>query len=179
MPILSYSLTSQDFYVGEYVELRLPARAHFHAFAPEEEARAAVGRRSRRTMSLDGQWHFRLLDSPLRVTPDLVSTFQEGWDRVELPHLWQFDGYGRLQYTDEGYPFPVDPLGCRPRIQPESISAASTTGPRTPMTPRAPVERTRAPMSGCAPIACSSTWEGWRATWRYRSLKWLTLIPSC
>ena len=97
---------------------RLPARAHFHAFAPEEEARAAVGRRSRRTMSLDGQWHFRLLDSPLRVTPDLVSTFQEGWDRVELPHLWQFDGYGRLQYTDEGYPFPVDP----PRV----ISAIST-----------------------------------------------------
>ena len=95
---------------------RLPARAHFHAFAPEEEARAAVGQRSRRTMSLDGQWHFRLLDSPLRVTPDLVSTFQEGWDRVELPHLWQFDGYGRLQYTDEGYPFPVDP----PRVPTEN-----------------------------------------------------------
>ena len=34
--------------------------------------------------------------------------YEPEWDHVEVPHLWQVDGYGNLAYTDEGFPFPVD-----------------------------------------------------------------------
>ena len=33
----------------------------------------------------------------------------DDWDEVQVPHMWQFDGYGGLHYTDEPFPFPVDP----------------------------------------------------------------------
>ena len=88
---------------------RLPPRADFQAFAPWEEAVAGAGRRSERVLSLNGQWRFHLLDSPLRVTDQLTSCLQEEWGSVEVPHMWQLDGFGKLQYTDEGFPFPVDP----------------------------------------------------------------------
>ncbi len=58
---------------------------------------------------LSGQWRFRLYDNPLRVPESVKSQPVDDFETVDVPHLWQFDGYGRLQYTDEGYPFPVDP----------------------------------------------------------------------
>ena len=44
------------------------------------------------------------------LLPSLTRSFPRTseWDHVEVPHLWQVDGYGNLAYTDEGFPFPVD-----------------------------------------------------------------------
>ena len=76
---------------------RLPPRADFQAFAPWEEAVAGAGRRSERVLSLNGQWRFHLLDSPLRVTDQLTSCLQEEWGSGDVPHMWQLDGFGKLQ----------------------------------------------------------------------------------
>ena len=96
---------------------RLPAHAHFVPYATLDEARSAAERRmlgidrerSRGYRSLSGTWGFALFDSPKRVPETLLTTLDPSLDQVEVPHLWQMDGYGALQYTDEAYPFPVDP----------------------------------------------------------------------
>lgn len=30
------------------------------------------------------------------------------WGQITVPNMWQMEGHGDLQYTDEGFPFPID-----------------------------------------------------------------------
>lgn len=95
---------------------RLPGHAYF--FGYDSPAAAATGQRglSQGFISLSGECRFRFYDHPGRVTASDLSAAAEtqdgvpaqGWATVSVPHLWQLDGYGDLQYTDEGYPFPID-----------------------------------------------------------------------
>ncbi|NUU14191.1 glycoside hydrolase family 2 [Curtobacterium pusillum] len=88
---------------------RLPARAYFFHYDTPDDARSRDRTRSRGFIALSGDWRFRLFDHPGRVPTSFATDANDDWDIVSVPHLWQLDGYGRLQYTDEGYPFPVDP----------------------------------------------------------------------
>ena len=88
---------------------RLPARAHFFGYPSVEAAATRDRARSTGFIDLTGSWSFRLFDSPGRVHADDLAAPHPEWDEVRVPHLWQMDGYGRPQYTDEGYPFPVRP----------------------------------------------------------------------
>ncbi|HSO68430.1 MAG TPA: glycoside hydrolase family 2 TIM barrel-domain containing protein, partial [Arachnia sp.] len=87
---------------------RLPARAYFFGYSTPELAAARDRAASRGFVDLTGQWRFRLFDHPARV-PAAFATEPQDWDTVVVPHLWQLDGHGQLQYTDEGYPFPIEP----------------------------------------------------------------------
>ncbi|MHA6513177.1 glycoside hydrolase family 2 TIM barrel-domain containing protein [Tessaracoccus sp. Z1128] len=87
---------------------RMPARAYFFGYATPELAEGRDRRASRGFVDLTGPWRFRLFDHPARVPSSFTATEQD-WDTVVVPHLWQLDGHGRLQYTDEGYPFPIEP----------------------------------------------------------------------
>ncbi|MBB1484252.1 glycoside hydrolase family 2 [Tessaracoccus sp. MC1865] len=110
---------------------RLRARAYFFGYATEEDAATRDRTRSRGFVSMSGDWQFRLFDNPLRVPAAFTSAHQAGWDTVTVPHLWQLDGYGHLQYTDEGYPFPIEqprvpadtPTGAYQRVVPLSRPA--------------------------------------------------------
>lgn len=86
---------------------RLPARAYFFGYSSAEAATTRDRRLSTGFTDLSGAWSFRLFDSPGRVREDDLASPHPDWDEVRVPHLWQIDGYGRLQYTDEGFPFPV------------------------------------------------------------------------
>jgi evolved beta-galactosidase subunit alpha len=88
--------------------LRLPARAYFFGYPTPERAATRDRTLSRGFVDLSGSWRFRLFDHPRRVPQAFTTTLQDGWDVVRVPHLWQVDGYGRLHYTDEGFPFPID-----------------------------------------------------------------------
>lgn len=88
---------------------RLPARAYFFGYADAETARAMDRTHSLGFRSLSGPWRFQMFDGPTRVMPAVHEELHEEWDRVEVPHMWQLDGYGTPAYTDEAYPFPVDP----------------------------------------------------------------------
>ncbi|WP_172895831.1 glycoside hydrolase family 2 TIM barrel-domain containing protein [Brachybacterium vulturis] len=88
---------------------RLPARAYFFGYADTETAAGMDRDRSLGFRSLSGHWQFRLFDGPLRVETALHEELHTDWDQVEVPHMWQLDGYGTPAYTDEAYPFPVDP----------------------------------------------------------------------
>lgn len=60
-------------------------------------------------IDLSGEWNFQLYDNPFRIDDVFLSEIDDQSTTVNIPHMWQFDGFGKLQYTDEGYPFPVDP----------------------------------------------------------------------
>lgn len=87
---------------------RLAPHAYFLGYANDGLAATYSRELSRGFMSLSGPWRFRLFPGPKSVPADMAASFQSDWDTVEVPHLWQVDGYGGLAYTDEGFPFPVD-----------------------------------------------------------------------
>lgn len=90
-------------------EGRLPARAYFFGYSDANAAIPVDRNRSLGFRSLSGPWQFRLFDGPLRVQPTLHDQLHTDWDQVDVPHMWQLDGYGAPAYTDEAYPFPVNP----------------------------------------------------------------------
>ncbi len=91
---------------------RLEPHAYFFGYETEELAATHSRELSRGYQELSGPWRFRLFAGPKSVPGDALDDFKDDWDSVEVPHLWQVDGYGHLQYTDEGFPFPVD----QPRV---------------------------------------------------------------
>ncbi|WP_308743668.1 glycoside hydrolase family 2 TIM barrel-domain containing protein [uncultured Bifidobacterium sp.] len=87
---------------------RLAPHAYFLGYENEGLAATRSRELSRGFVQLSGPWRFRLFAGPKAVTDRDLGTYAEDWDTVEVPHLWQIDGYGKLAYTDEGFPFPVD-----------------------------------------------------------------------
>ncbi|KJY52468.1 glycoside hydrolase family 2 TIM barrel-domain containing protein [Bifidobacterium kimbladii] len=88
---------------------RLDAHAYFFGYRSVKTAETYDRERSIGFQNLAGAWGFRLFDGP-NVPPDTAyCCLHDEWDHVQVPHMWQFDGYGKLQYTDEAFPFPVDP----------------------------------------------------------------------
>lgn len=89
----------------------LPPRASFFNYASPTAALSYDPAQSESTLSLNGQWKFHYAPSPYRV-PD---GFQQpgfdaaAWPEIEVPSMWQMEGYGKPHYTNEPYPFPVDP----------------------------------------------------------------------
>lgn len=103
---------------------RLASRAYFMGYENEELAATHSRELSRGFIQLSGPWNFRLFAGPKAVPSAVLGEFAQDWDVVEVPHLWQVDGYGKLAYTDEGFPFPVeqpfvpsdDPTGVYQRV---------------------------------------------------------------
>lgn len=63
---------------------------------------------SKSCISLNGEWDFQWLSSPLYVEQSHLEG--NGYtDKITVPLNWQFAGYGVTHYTDEAYPFPMDP----------------------------------------------------------------------
>lgn len=59
-------------------------------------------------IDLSGTWSFRL--SPTADAPlDFVDAEPVDWARIPVPSHWQLHGYGHPIYTNQDYPFPVDP----------------------------------------------------------------------
>lgn len=102
---------------------RLAPRAYLFGYDSVEDARRGRRERSQGFTTLSGPWAFRLYDAPGRVRPEDLAAGpvpgpgptpqggrdQDDWATVQVPHVWQADGFGRWQYTDERYVFPVDP----------------------------------------------------------------------
>ncbi|HHW22066.1 MAG TPA: hypothetical protein GXX26_04180 [Clostridiaceae bacterium] len=61
-----------------------------------------------RCILLNGEWDFQWFPSPM----DVSRTHLEGKGlahKIKVPMNWQFAGFGVFHYTDEMYPFPIDP----------------------------------------------------------------------
>lgn len=84
---------------------RLPAHAYFFRYDNAAEALSFDRERSTGFINLIGSWYFKLFDRPERVSPKIHGELHASWDTVTVPHMWQFDGFGALHYTDEEYPY--------------------------------------------------------------------------
>ncbi|HDS9457439.1 TPA: beta-galactosidase subunit alpha [Enterobacter asburiae] len=89
-------------------ENRLPPRAYFFSYDTVAQARTFAREASSRFLSLSGQWNFRFFTHPLYVPESFTSEYMADWGDITVPAMWQMEGHGQLQYTDEGFPFPVD-----------------------------------------------------------------------
>ena len=67
---------------------------------------------------LNGYWRFKYLPSPRDVPEgfEKPEDAAEGWDAIPVPSCWQMLGYGKPNYTNVHYPYPVDP----PRVPQEN-----------------------------------------------------------
>lgn len=74
------------------------------------EARTAFYKDSQKKISLNGEWDFKYVDAP-ELSPEGFeqSGACEGWDKIDVPSVWQLRGYDKMHYTDVLYPFPVNP----------------------------------------------------------------------
>jgi beta-galactosidase/beta-glucuronidase len=90
---------------------RVSAHALLAPYADAAAAREGGRRASRYYRSLTGDWQFALAETPEVVPADAAapSFDASGWDRVPVPSCWQMLGYGRPNYTNVRYPYPVDP----------------------------------------------------------------------
>ncbi|MDO5732627.1 MAG: glycoside hydrolase family 2 TIM barrel-domain containing protein [Eubacteriales bacterium] len=59
---------------------------------------------SSRIIPLNGRWDFFHASSEREIREE-----QLDFSEIEVPLSWQMAGYGKPHYTDEAYPFPIDP----------------------------------------------------------------------
>ncbi|EOZ1384454.1 TPA: beta-galactosidase subunit alpha [Enterobacter hormaechei subsp. steigerwaltii] len=89
-------------------ENRLPPRAYFFSYDTVSRARTFAREASSHFLSLSGKWNFRFFTNPLLVPENFTSEYMADWGDITVPGMWHMEGHGQLQYTDEGFPFPVD-----------------------------------------------------------------------
>ncbi len=89
-------------------ENRMPARSVVFGYESIEQALTYNRENSYGYKLLNGTWNFKLYDSPLCIDVSMHNQFQANYDDITVPSLWQYEGHGKLQYTDEGFPFPID-----------------------------------------------------------------------
>ncbi|MDC5810205.1 beta-galactosidase subunit alpha [Vibrio europaeus] len=89
-------------------ENRMAPRAYFFSYDSVKTAQTFQRELSSRFMLLSGQWNFNFFTNPLLVPEEFYSKKMTQWGQITVPNMWQMEGHGDLQYTDEGFPFPID-----------------------------------------------------------------------
>lgn len=70
--------------------------------------KVSVFRESSRVKLLNGNWEFKLYQSPFEIE-DFTKEGNIVYDSIKVPGCWQTQGYDYNQYTNIKYPFPYDP----------------------------------------------------------------------
>ena len=78
---------------------RLAPHAYFFGYECEADASTYERERSYGYQSLSGAWRFRLFNGPATVPQQALLSIADDWDEVQVPHMWQFDGYGAYLRT--------------------------------------------------------------------------------
>ncbi|PTB33548.1 beta-galactosidase subunit alpha [Photobacterium phosphoreum] len=89
-------------------ENRLAPRAYFFSYNALNKAQRFQRDLSQHFMLLSGQWTFNFFTHPLLVPEEFYNQEMSDWTSIQVPNMWQMEGHGNLQYTDEGFPFPID-----------------------------------------------------------------------
>ncbi len=85
-------------------------RAALFPYADENSAISHSPERSPWIKSLNGNWCFKLLDSPLDTPENFPKNIDcDDWTTIEVPSNWQMAGFDTPQYTNVLYPYPVEP----------------------------------------------------------------------
>ena len=84
---------------------RAPMHANFFAYESTEAAAQAVKEKSNNFMSLNGTWKFFWVkNADARPTDFWKTDFNDkGWDDMQVPAVWELNGYGDPIYVNVGY----------------------------------------------------------------------------
>ena len=88
---------------------RLPMRATGVPFPDEKTARSGERALSPYFFSLNGRWDFSYYASWLDVQELSGTEGESEKGKIDVPGVWQLQGYGYPHYTNVRYPFPYDP----------------------------------------------------------------------
>ena len=105
---------------------RLPMHASYFAFANEEEAGRPI-EDSENYLSLNGLWKFNwVADADLRPTDFFRKDFNDkGWDEINVPGVWELNGYGDPIYVNIGYAWKNDYTNNPPYVPVEKNHVGS------------------------------------------------------
>ena len=104
-------------------------RAYYVPYATPDEAKADIREDSGRFKLLSGcKWAFSYFDSYEEIPDSIIETDTDisRWDKIPVPSNWQLHGYGRPEYINVRYPFPVD-LPYVPKDVPTGVYAVDFT----------------------------------------------------
>lgn len=97
-------------------------RASFIPFQNEETALSRDRDCSSRFKLLNGDWQFHLASRPERTPENFFSPdfSAQDWATIPVPGNWQMHGFGKPNYSNSAYPYPMDvphvpdenPTGC-------------------------------------------------------------------
>ena len=92
-------------------ENTMPARAYYIPASRQVDTFAGKREDSDRMQLLNGKWKFRYFKSINELNNDF---FTQDYDisnenLINVPSVWQMEGYDSHQYTNIRYPFPFDP----------------------------------------------------------------------
>ena len=84
---------------------RLPMHTWYFPYASDAEAKAGVKEESANYLSLNGKWKFNWVkDADQRPTDFFRKDFNDkGWDEINVPAVWELNGYGDPIYVNIGY----------------------------------------------------------------------------
>jgi beta-galactosidase len=88
-----------------------PPHATFYPFAGEASALAGKQTESPWYKSLNGKWKFRWSKTVDGRPKDFYQPSYDvsGWEEIEVPSNWEFEGFDKPIYTNIPYPHPVNP----------------------------------------------------------------------
>ncbi len=88
-----------------------PYRAYTVPFETKDQAMLGDNALSPFYKLLNGPWKFAYFNAPSQAPEDFFrEDFDCGeWDDIMVPSNWQMKGYGNPHYTNQIYPFPLDP----------------------------------------------------------------------
>ncbi len=89
-------------------ENRLPSRAYYFEYSSMEDSITKDRKKSLGYIDLNGEWNFKLFDNPRYVLDSMHKEEMKDSKPINVPSLWQYEGFGKLWYTDEGFPFPIN-----------------------------------------------------------------------
>ena len=84
---------------------RLPMHSSYFPYASEKEALEGKKENSANYMSLNGKWKFNWVkDADQRPNDFYKKGFDDkGWDEINVPAVWELNGYGDPIYVNIGY----------------------------------------------------------------------------
>lgn len=85
---------------------KLDAHSPLKIYLNEEDALVKNRLKSKYFKILNGIWNFKLFNSPREINNNFEI---KDWEYIQIPSNWETSGYGHPHYTDEAYPFPMDP----------------------------------------------------------------------
>ena len=97
---------------------RMPMHSAYFAFESPELAAVNIMENSNNYLSLNGKWKFNwVVDADMRPTDFYQTNYNDkGWDEINIPGVWELNGYGDPIYLNVGYAWRNDFENNPPKV---------------------------------------------------------------